>query len=247
MMAPGNNVARRTPARRRGASARLALAACCIALLGSASRFRSKFDHAPARVTAQTSASAQGVRPRSQKPRTTSEKIVAGARAQMGTLYDPAYCVLPYPNGDVPRGADGIPRGVCTDVVVRALRAAGHDLQRLIHQDMKRNFRLYPRKWGLRRPDRNIDHRRVPNQMTFFGRRGQTLTREVSPRTRAQWRPGDIVCWKFDNGLDHTGIVSDKTNARGWPLVIHNLSVCAEEDALTAWRITGHFRYPKRG
>lgn len=147
----------------------------------------------------------------------------------------------------MPRGADGVLRGVCTDVVVRALRAAGHDLQRLIHQDMKRNFGLYPRRWGRRRPDRNIDHRRVPNQMTFFQRHGQILSRAVSPRTRAQWRPGDIVCWKFDNGLNHTGIVSDKLNARGWPLVIHNLSVCVEEDALIAWRITGHFRYPQRG
>ncbi len=246
-MVSTNRAAHRAPARRRRAPAHVVLAACCIALLGTAWPFQPGFHHAPARVAAHANASAQGSRSRSNKPHTTGEKIVAGARAQLGTLYDPAYRAIPYPNGDVPRGADGIARGVCTDVVIRALRAAGHDLQRLIHQDMKRNFRLYPRQWDLRRPDHNIDHRRVPNQMTFFRRRGQTLTREVSPRTRARWRPGDTVCWKFDNGLDHTGIVSDKTSARGWPLVIHNLSVCAEEDALTAWRITGHFRYPKRG
>jgi uncharacterized protein YijF (DUF1287 family) len=168
------------------------------------------------------------------------QKIVAGARRQIGAGYDPAYRVLPYPNGDVP--AD---RGVCTDVVVRALRAAGCDLQQLIHEDMRRSFNRYPRRWGLRRPDPNIDHRRVPNQMTFFRRHGLELTRVVSPGALTEWQPGDIVCWKLDNGRDHTGVLSDARNPTGVPHVVHNLARCAEEDCLTAWKITGHFRYPK--
>ena len=176
----------------------------------------------------------------SRPPRTTADKIVAGAKAQIGDAYNPAYVSITYPNGDMPRGT-----GACTDVVVRALRAANHDLQRLIHEDMRRNFRAYPKKWGLRRPDRNIDHRRVPNQMRFFERHGLALTQEVTPKTLAKWRPGDIVCWKLDSGLDHTGVLSDRRNENGLPLVIHNLSVCAEEDCLTRWKITGHFRYPK--
>ncbi len=182
--------------------------------------------------------------PRRDRPaapaRAVADKIVAGAKKQIGDIYDPAYVRIPYPGGDVPRGT-----GACTDVVVRALRAAGYDLQRLIHQDMRRNFSTYPKKWGLRRPDANIDHRRVPNQMRFFARHGVSLTREVSPGTLSQWRPGDVVCWKLDSGLDHTGILSDRRSASGIPLVIHNLSACAEEDCLTRWKITGHFRYPR--
>lgn len=173
-------------------------------------------------------------------PRAVAGKIVAAARAQIGAGYDPVYQAIPYPNGDVPRD-----RGVCTDVVVRALRAAGFDLQRLIHEDMRRNFGLYPRRWGLRRPDPSIDHRRVPNQIVFFRRHGSELTRVVSARTLSAWRPGDIVCWKLDNGRDHTGVLSDATGAGGAPLVIHNLGRCAEQDCLRAWQITGHFRYPK--
>lgn len=171
-------------------------------------------------------------------PTTIAARIVAAARAQIGTIYDPSYVVLTYPGGDVPRG-----RGACTDVVIRALRAAGYDLQRLVHEDMRAHFGVYPRKWGLRRPDRNIDHRRVPNLVVFFRRHGRELTRSVDQRTLPQWQPGDIVCWVLPTGQDHIGIVSDRTNASGTPLAIHNLSICAEEDVLTAWRIQGHFRY----
>jgi len=166
-------------------------------------------------------------------------KIVAGAKKQFGTSYDPAYVRIAYPGGDVPRD-----RGVCTDVVVRALRHANYDLQRLIHEDMKKHFALYPKKWGLKRADSNIDHRRVPNQMQFFERFGQTLTKTAAPSTASQWRAGDIVCWRFSNGLYHTGIVSDRLNAEGLPFVIHNLSTCVEEDCLAAWKIIGHYRYP---
>lgn len=171
---------------------------------------------------------------------TVARQVVTGAKAQLGTLYSPDYFDMAYPNGDVPHD-----RGACTDVVIRALRKAGFDLQRLIHEDMKRDFAAYPHKWGLHRTDTNIDHRRVPNQMCFFRRHGKVLPAEVSPHTLASWQPGDIVTWKLDNGLDHCGIVSDHRNQQGKPLVIHNLALCAEEDVLTTWKITGHFRYPK--
>ena len=175
-------------------------------------------------------------------PPTPATKIVAGARAQIGIGYDPAYVSIAYPDGDVPKD-----RGVCTDVVVRGLRRAGYDLQRLIHEDMRRHFRAYPRNWGLRKPDPNIDHRRVPNQIRFLERHGLSLPRGAStPAARASWKPGDIVYWKLDGGgLDHCGIVSDRRGASGLPLVIHNLGGCVEEDCLTRWKITGHFRYPK--
>jgi hypothetical protein len=166
-------------------------------------------------------------------------RIVAAARSQVGDSYDQSYYSLRYPNGDVPRG-----RGACTDVVVRALRAVGIDLQRLIHEDKRRFPGVYPRKSQHSKLDKNIDHRRVVNQVVYFARYGQTLTSATTMRTRSQWRAGDIVVWKFENGLDHIGIVSDKTNSRGWPLVIHNVGGCAENDALNRWRIVGRFRFP---
>lgn len=171
----------------------------------------------------------------------TAAKIVAGARAQIGTRYTVGYFAIAYPGGDLPRD-----KGVCTDVVVRALRAAGHDLQRLIHEDMRRAFRRYPQKWGLRGPDKNIDHRRVPNQQRFFERHGLVLPARYDARTKTTFLPGDVVTWKLPSNLDHTGIVSDRTSGRGVPLVLHNLGVCAEEDVLLAWPLTGHYRYPKR-
>ncbi|HRF60434.1 MAG TPA: DUF1287 domain-containing protein [Fimbriimonadaceae bacterium] len=167
--------------------------------------------------------------------------ILASAKDQYrrGATYDPAYVKIGYPRGDV--AAD---RGVCTDVVIRALRAAGYDLQKLIHEDMKAGrFSSYPRR--ERRPDPNIDHRRVPNQIYYFGRFGKSLTRVVSAKTLDQWKPGDIVYWKFDNGIDHCGIVSDEKTPSGLPLVIHNLGGVHHDDVLTAWKITGHFRFPK--
>ncbi len=166
-------------------------------------------------------------------------KIVAAARTQVGDLYDASYVDMKYPNGDVPRG-----RGACTDVIVRALRAVGYDLQKLIHEDKKRHPSVYPAKWRASRADTNIDQRRVPNQKVFFARYGKTLTNVVNSSTRNQWQAGDIVQWKFENGLDHTGIISDKLNAQGWPLVIHNVDGCAENDVLTAWKIVGHYRFP---
>ena len=166
-------------------------------------------------------------------------KIVAGARQQEGTRYNASYVPIAYPNGDVP-----LQRGACTDVVVRALRNAGYDLQRLIHEDMKCHFKAYPKKWGLKQANPNIDHRRVPNQMRFFERHGARLTTEVTARTRQEWQPGDFVYWDVGHGQLHTGVLSDGINAVGVPLVVHNGSICAEADCLTRWKIIGHFRYP---
>lgn len=171
---------------------------------------------------------------------TRAQKIVSTARLQVGDLYDASYVDMKYPGGDVPRG-----RGACTDVIVRALRAVGFDLQNLIHEDKKRHPNAYSAQWRHTRADTNIDQRRVPNQTVFFRRFGKTLATQVNSSTRNQWQAGDIVQWKFDNGLDHTGIISDKTNAQGWPLVIHNVGGCAENDVLTAWKIVGHYRFPQ--
>ena len=167
------------------------------------------------------------------------QKMIEGAKRQVGVTrsYDPAYRRIPYPNGDVPRET-----GVCTDVVIRAYRHAGTDLQRLVHEDMKAAFHVYPKNWGLRRPDTNIDHRRVPNLATFFKRKGKTL-----PVTRrgADYRPGDIITWRLSSGVPHIGVVSD-VRARGTDryLVVHNIGAGAQiEDVLFAYELTGHYRY----
>jgi uncharacterized protein len=163
-------------------------------------------------------------------------RVVEGARRQVGkTLsYDPAYRRIAYPNGDVP-----IATGVCTDVVIRAYRHAGVDLQVLVHEDMKRNFGAYPKSWGLRRPDTNIDHRRVPNLATFFKRQGAALP--VTKRA-GDYKPGDIVTWKLASGVPHIGIVTGR--ARGSTRVVHNIgSGAREEDVLFAYELTGHFRW----
>jgi uncharacterized protein YijF (DUF1287 family) len=175
------------------------------------------------------------------QPRTAAEKIVNGAKAEVrrGVRYDARYVSLSYPGGDVP--AD---RGACTDVIVRALRHAGYDLQRLIHEDMRRHFALYPQRYGLRGPDRSIDHRRTPNQTTFLRRHGLTLPTATGGRAAATWQPGDLVYWDLGNGTGHCGVLSNDRNGRGLPLVIHNLGGARQEDCLARWEITGHFRYP---
>lgn len=152
--------------------------------------------------------------------------------------YDPAYVVLPYPNGDVPPE-----KGVCTDVVIRAMRRAGVDLQKEVHEDMRANFSLYPQKWNLKKADSNIDHRRVPNLQTFFTRRGKSLP--ITERAE-NYQPGDIVAWDLDGkGMTHIGIVSNVFNsATKRYLIIHNIGRGAEsEDVLFDWKIIGHYRY----
>lgn len=154
--------------------------------------------------------------------------------------YDPSYFSIDYPGGDVP--AD---RGVCTDVVIRAYRKMGIDLQVEVHEDMRDHFQLYPKNWGLSRPDRNIDHRRVPNLMTFFGRHGETL-----PKTTiaTDYLPGDIVCWNLGGGITHIGIVSDERTSDGQRYkIIHNIGRGQVlEDVLFKFRIIGHYRYDGR-
>lgn len=170
---------------------------------------------------------------------TVPDLILLGARAEVNgkTCYDASYVSISYPGGDVSSDV-----GACTDVVIRAFRNAGIDLQELIHEDMKENFNLYPKNWGLNTPDHNIDHRRVPNQICFLERYGTSLSTEVEGNLE-QWQWGDVVYWRFSNGRDHCGIVSDLTRKDGIPLVIHNASITREEDCLLKWEIIGHFRF----
>ena len=165
-----------------------------------------------------------------------NNKLVTDARSQIWkTLYyDPSYTQLKYPMGDV-----SIVKGVCTDVVVRALRHQDIDLQQRIHEDMKANFKKYPQKWGLKGTDKNIDHRRVPNIMTYFQRQGYYVNDQ-------KYRAGDIVTWDLGKGLTHIGIISDKTTMMtNTPLVIHNIGYGAREnDILYEYKIIGHYRLP---
>lgn len=152
--------------------------------------------------------------------------------------YDPAYTRIAYPNGDV--AAD---RGVCTDVLIRAYRKLGIDLQKEVHEDMKANFSLYPSRktWGLKTTDRNIDHRRVLNLQTFFTRKGQSLP--VSNKA-SDYRVGDLVTWDLGGGIAHIGIVVDRKTSNGRPLVVHNYGGGqVSEDILFRYKITGHYRY----
>jgi uncharacterized protein YijF (DUF1287 family) len=168
------------------------------------------------------------------------DRVIAGAKRQVGKTrsYDPAYRRLAYPNGDVP-----LETGVCTDVIVRAYRHAGVDLQVLVHEDLKRSFSAYPKNWGLRKPDTNIDHRRVPNLATFFKRKNAAL-----PVTRkgSDYKPGDVVTWRLSSGVPHIGLVSDVRKGDRY-LVVHNIGSGAQlEDVLFAYELTGHYRFISR-
>ena len=171
------------------------------------------------------------------QPRTAAA-LIAASRAQVGVTlaYDPAYSRLAFPGGDVDRA-----RGVCTDVIVRAYRDAfGLDLQALVNADMRANFAAYPKRWGLSRPDTNIDHRRVPNLQTYFQRAGAQLAMPTAPTA---WQPGDIVTSLIDNRLPHIGIVADRV-AGTLPLVVHNIGAgTREEDVLAAHAVTGRYRW----
>ncbi len=167
----------------------------------------------------------------------TARQIVKAAHAQEGDDYDAEYRQIAYPGGDIPRGA-----GACTDVVIRGLRAAKIDLQREIHLDMQRDFRRYGDKWHLGHTDKNIDHRRVPNQITYFKKYALTLPLGTTGADLKSWQPGDIVMWHLPGNKWHTGLVSDGIGPRGLPLVIHNAYQCAEQDYLDNWPLIGHFR-----
>ena len=158
---------------------------------------------------------------------------------QQEVIYDPTYFSISYPNGDVPAG-----RGVCTDVVIRAYRKLDIDLQKEVHEDMAKNFKLYPKIWGLNKPDRNIDHRRVPNLMEFFKRYGQVKPITTDPN---DYLPGDIVCWNLGGSTTHIGLVVNKKSSDGQRyLIVHNIGggqVLA--DSLFDYKIIGHYTYKK--
>jgi uncharacterized protein len=169
----------------------------------------------------------------------TRKRMIEAAIDQVNYTkgYDPAYVKIAYPNGDVP-----LATGVCSDVIIRAFRKVDIDLQREVHQDMQQNFAAYPQKWGLKRPDTNIDHRRVPNLMTYFKRQGK-----AAPMTQnaADYQPGDIVAWDLGGGITHIGIMTNILAGDGSRLkVIHNIGAGAQiEDVLFSWKIIGHYRY----
>jgi len=161
----------------------------------------------------------------------------AQERLKVFVRYDGAYVGLDYPNGDVPAGT-----GVCSDVIIRSYRAAyGFDFQKAVHEDMRENFKAYPKNWGLTRPDKNIDHRRVPNLETYLKRHGKTLpvTKKAS-----DYKAGDIVTWRLGGRLPHIGIVSDNKAKDGTPLIIHNIGMGPKEDnILFDFQINGHYRF----
>lgn len=169
------------------------------------------------------------------------KKLVAAAeeRTHRTVRYDPAYVRIPYPGGDVPQDT-----GVCTDEVIRSYRALGIDLQKEVHEDMERNFSVYPqqRRWLLSHTDTNIDHRRVPNLMVFFSRKGESL---AVTKNAADYLPGDVVTWDLGGNVPHIGIVVDEKSAEGGRhLIVHNIGQGPKrEDVLFAWKITGHYRY----
>lgn len=170
---------------------------------------------------------------------TFADRLVEAAMARLehDVRYDGSYRIIDYPNGDVPANV-----GVCTDVVIRAYRELGIDLQRLVHEDMSAAFDAYPKIWGLTSPDPNIDHRRVPNLQTFFERQGASLP--LSERA-ADYEPGDLVSWMLPNGRPHIGIVVAQRSPRARrPLIVHNIGAGPKlEDVLFDYEITGHYRF----
>ena len=162
------------------------------------------------------------------------QRVLVDALAQTAVTrrYDPSYVPLDFPMGDVPREG-----GVCTDVIIRAFRAGGVDLQKEVHEDMRRNFHAYPQEWGLQAPDCSIDHRRVPNLMTFFRRKGRSLPVSLDSD---DYLLGDVVAWRLPGGRLHIGIVVESQP----PRVVHNIGAGARSEAvLFAWKLIGHYRY----
>lgn len=151
--------------------------------------------------------------------------------------YDPTYYSISYPMGDVPSN-----RGVCTDVVIRAYRKLNIDLQKLVHEDMRLNFTQYPKIWGLQSPDKNIDHRRVPNLAVFFSRIGSSIPVTT---TATDYLPGDLVTYLLPGNLPHIAVVSNlKSSVANRFLIIHNIGAGqVAEDHLFKYKITGHFRF----
>lgn len=168
------------------------------------------------------------------------QRLTAAAleRTQHTVRYVATYVRIPYPGGDVPADT-----GVCTDEIIRTYRAVGIDLQKEVHEDMLQNFAAYPnqRRWGLAHTDANIDHRRVPNLMVFFSRKGESLPTTTHPEDFA---PGDLVTWNLGGGVPHIGILVDTPSQSGRYMIVHNIGYGPKlEDVLFSWKITGHYRY----
>lgn len=176
-----------------------------------------------------------------ENPTTFEEKLSNAALSiiDANIAYTPDYISIKYPNGDVPATT-----GVCSDVVIRAYRKLGIDLQKEVHEDMKANFSKYPTKWGLKKTDTNIDHRRVPNLEVFFTRKGEKLTVSENPN---DYKTGELVTWMIGDKLPHIGIITHKKSADGKrPLIVHNVGGGQVlEDCLFNYTIVGHFKYMK--
>lgn len=169
-----------------------------------------------------------------------TQKLVAAAleRPKHEVTYDPGYVGITYPGGDVPENS-----GVCSDEIIRIYRAAGIDLQKEVHEDIVRNLSDYPlSRWGQKKPDHNIDHRRVPNLMVFFSHKGETLS--LSSQAK-DYLPGDLVAWDLGNGAVHIGMVVDqKALLSRRYMIVHNIGAGPKmEDVLFDWKIIGHYRY----
>jgi uncharacterized protein len=192
-------------------------------------------------VCSETPSIAQSGAPTASAQDLFTKRLVAAAieRTHHAVLYDPAYVRIPYPGGDVPADT-----GVCTDEIIRTYRAVGIDLQKEAHEDMVKDFAAYPRNWRrlLARPDSNIDHRRVPNLMVFFSRKGQLLPLS---RRAEDYAPGELVTWDLGGGVPHVGILVDqKSRETGRYMIVHNIGQGPKmEDVLFNWKITGHYRY----
>ena len=194
-------------------------------------------------VSAQTMRTAPG--------QTLAQRLSTAALARLKSTvtYDPAYVSIKYPMGDVPAHT-----GVCSDVIIRSYRAVGFDLQELVHKDMRRAFGKYPKRWGLKRTDKNIDHRRVANLRVFFTRHGKVL--KISDEA-ADYKPGDLVSWDLSGTktsslihtkLPHIGIVTERRSGDGsHPMIVHNIGQGPKlDDMLFEYKITGHYRYLPR-
>ncbi|GAA4044660.1 DUF1287 domain-containing protein [Flavobacterium chungnamense] len=176
-----------------------------------------------------------------ENPSTFEEKLSNAAISIIdeNVVYTPDYVSLKYPNGDVPAKT-----GVCSDVVIRAYRKLGIDLQKEVHEDMKANFSKYPTKWGFKKTDTNIDHRRVPNLEVFFERKGKKLKVSNNPN---DYKTGEIVTWMINGKLPHIGIITYKKSIDGNPIIVHNVGGGqVAEDCLFSWEIVGHFKYEKQ-
>jgi uncharacterized protein YijF (DUF1287 family) len=176
------------------------------------------------------------------KPDSFENKLANAAIAIIDSdvIYTPNYVAIKYPNGDVPAKT-----GVCTDVIIRAYRKLGIDLQKEVHEDLKANFSKYPnlKKWGLKKPDTNIDHRRVPNLEVFFTRKGQKLAVTQNP---SDYKTGEIVTWMINGKLPHIGIITHKKSSDGHPMIVHNVgNGQVLEDCLFRYEIVGHYKYRK--